>query len=101
MASSDIGVQRKDILAVAACEFIFALDRTIASAVPDLLTVDTFDLNFIRVFHMLFRTGASSVSELCGTLAINCKEVCIHSLPSQRAHFGMPRSMGMPASFKR
>ena len=96
-----------NLLAVAAREAIGSRLNTITSSVACLFAIDTLDLHAVYL-GSLFLAELSAMTKLCPNQAMSASPLYLmkrskgrYVSPLQLLHLGMPRSMGIPASFKR
>jgi len=87
--------------AVTTRKFVLSCCCTVPSAVSQLIAVHALDSNQFSL-HLVLGTGLRDVAQLY-SLYQHCSlaQLWRKLSPSQLEHLGMPRSTGIPASFKR
>ena len=92
---------RGHLLAIATCKPILPRLRTVTSTVTNLVTVHTFDCNSLWILDGFFGTPPSRMTEFCSCQYQGDRYARSGVLPLQRGHFGIPRSIGIPAFLRR
>lgn len=89
------------LLAITTGEPVFSSLRTVTSTVTNLVTIHTFDCNSLWILNGFFWTSPSGMTEFCSCQCHGDTYVQSGVLPLQRGHFGIPRSIGIPAFLRR